>query len=143
MQCGVPMLTPPLRQISIRGKRDAGIAQAAVGAEPAGDGPIHCWAPGSQCDRLEDPMEGLRFVSLGLRQERKLSVAHGVLPRVDPTRGCLHFWRSPCAIEGETPWPPYKSGPSRPQRLFFAARSLGTAPAALTLRVGTLSLFSP
>src|SRR5262245_5270479 len=62
MQCGVPMPTPPLRQISIRGKRDAGIAQAGAGAEPAGDGPIHCWAPGSQCDRLEDPMEGLRFV---------------------------------------------------------------------------------
>src|SRR5262245_16276105 len=60
MRCGVPMLVPPLRQISIRGK--SGIAQAGAGAEPAGDGPIHGWAPGSQCDRLENPKEGLRFV---------------------------------------------------------------------------------
>src|SRR5262249_12089444 len=56
--------------------------------------------------------KGFVLWSLGLRQERKLSVAHGVLSRVDPTRGCSHFWRSPCAIEGETPWPPCKSGPS-------------------------------
>src|SRR5262245_66175513 len=84
--------------------------------------------------------KGFVLWSLGLRQERKLSVAHGVLSRVDPTRGCSHFWRSPCAIEGETPWPPCKSGPSRRHRLFFAAGSLGTASSALTPCAGTFSL---
>lgn len=101
------------------------------------------WPPGSQCGRLKNLKAGLHVaVRSALGKKTKLSVAHGVMPRVDPT-GAAHIWRSPCAIEGETPWPPCKSGSSRRHHLFLTAGRLGTAPAALTLRVGTLSLFSP
>jgi hypothetical protein len=89
---------------------------------------IHCWARGSRSGRLENLKAGLLCSSLCLRQETKLSVAHGVLPRVDPTRGCRISGVLRARSKGKRHG--HHASPSRLQHRFFAARSLGTAPSA-------------